>query len=177
MLFPLQLSCYHDHLHPNKAHVVVCNTRGDRFCLRCLSATLTSPDETSTTTQQLARISELERIAAAAQPGPVLTAALEVVGGAFKSEAVPEVCVEALLGVVAHLDVGHHGPSARSRRPRNPPGVVPRARRDRVVASASAALPRDRSTAARPQVTNLATNPSHGEVARRRGVRYDPVWV
>ncbi|KAH8048384.1 hypothetical protein JL721_11944 [Aureococcus anophagefferens] len=79
------------------------------------SATLTSPDETSTTTQQLARISELERIAAAAQPGPVLTAALEVVGGAFKSEAVPEVCVEALLGVVAHLDVGHHGPSARSR--------------------------------------------------------------
>jgi len=171
MLFPLQLSCYHDHLHPNKAHVVVCNTRGDRFCLRCLGATLTSPDETSTTTQQLARISELERIAAAAQPGPVLTAALEVVGGAFKSEAVPEVCVEALLGVVAHLDVGHHGPSARSRRPRNPPGVVPRARRDRVVASASAALPRDRSTAARPQVTNLATNPSHGEVARRRGAR------
>ncbi|KAH8053567.1 hypothetical protein JL722_9411 [Aureococcus anophagefferens] len=129
------------------------------------SATLTSPDETSTTTQQLARISELERIAAAAQPGPVLTAALEVVGGAFKSEAVPEVCVEALLGVVAHLDVGHHGPSARSRGPRNPPVSF----RARAAIASSLPLPPRFRAIARPPRDRSRARALLGAVARLDG--------
>ena len=77
-----------------------------------------------------------------------LDVALEVVGGAFKSEAVPEVCVEALLGVVAHLDVGHHGPSARSRVREIPP-VSFRARA--AIASSLPLPPRFRAIARPPR--------------------------